>query len=207
MSKPRYFYVYKMTTDNGGAPCVCDGLLSLAICKPQIRKNAPIGSLIIGIGGKALGGRLIYAARVTGKLSHGCYYRAKCFHPRPDCIYRELNGLAQLNTGPRYHDDGSQLEKDVGRHFEHANVLLSTDFRYFGKKGTDQYKSHEQLSNLIEVLTQGHRVNHSRKLIEELEELTEHLWKAYSSIHHGEPSDGDFKRPCNRESKCLSLSR
>lgn len=30
-------YFYKLTADNGGAPCVQDGLLSLAICKPMIR--------------------------------------------------------------------------------------------------------------------------------------------------------------------------
>jgi hypothetical protein len=29
-------YFYKLTADNGGAPCVEDGLLSLAICKPAI---------------------------------------------------------------------------------------------------------------------------------------------------------------------------
>lgn len=30
-------YIYKLTGDDGGAPCVCDGILSLAICKPAIR--------------------------------------------------------------------------------------------------------------------------------------------------------------------------
>lgn len=33
-----------------------------------------------GFGGKDLDDRLIYVARVTGKLVDGCYYRAKCFH-------------------------------------------------------------------------------------------------------------------------------
>ena len=67
MSSSRPIHVYKMMTHNGGAPCVHDDLLSLAICKPKIRKAAPIGSLIFGFG-KALGGRLIYTARVTGEL-------------------------------------------------------------------------------------------------------------------------------------------
>jgi Nucleotide modification associated domain 2 len=34
------FYLYKMTVDNGGAPCVQDRILSLAICKPRIRSSA-----------------------------------------------------------------------------------------------------------------------------------------------------------------------
>ena len=33
-------YIYKMTTDNGGAPCVRDEKLSLAICMPIVRISA-----------------------------------------------------------------------------------------------------------------------------------------------------------------------
>jgi hypothetical protein len=33
-------YIYKLTSDDGGAPCVRDGILSLAICKPWIRSVA-----------------------------------------------------------------------------------------------------------------------------------------------------------------------
>jgi Nucleotide modification associated domain 2 len=42
-------YFYKLTADNGGAPCVRYGLLSLAICKPMIRKTAKEGDLIFGL--------------------------------------------------------------------------------------------------------------------------------------------------------------
>jgi hypothetical protein len=60
-------YIYKMVADNGGAPCVAAGLLSLAICKPMIRKSAEKGSLIFGFGGKVYGERLLYIACVTQK--------------------------------------------------------------------------------------------------------------------------------------------
>jgi Nucleotide modification associated domain 2 len=33
-------YIYKLTVDDGGAPCVQDEVLSLAICKPFIRSTA-----------------------------------------------------------------------------------------------------------------------------------------------------------------------
>ena len=36
-------YVYKIVADIGGAPCVWNNLLSLAICKPMIRKTAAQG--------------------------------------------------------------------------------------------------------------------------------------------------------------------
>jgi hypothetical protein len=201
MSTARSIYIYKMTSDNGGAPCVHDGLLSLAICKPKIRSSAAVGSLIIGIGGKILDGRLIYAARVTEKLLNGRYYRDKSFYPRPDCIYRDVNGLPILVKRPRYHADGSQIGKDVGLRFEKANVLLSNDFRCFGKEGTRAYESHGNLSSLIARLMQGHRVNHSREVFEELEKLEKDLWEKFSPTDQGEPSESNTKKRCNRGGK------
>jgi len=62
-SSPK-IYVYKLTADNGGAPCVQDNLLSLAICKPMIRKKAKEGALIFGFGAKNYSERLIYNAHV-----------------------------------------------------------------------------------------------------------------------------------------------
>jgi hypothetical protein len=59
-------YLYKLTVDNGGAPCVQDGLLSLAICKPMIRSTARINDWLFGFAGKSLhpDQRLIFIARV-----------------------------------------------------------------------------------------------------------------------------------------------
>jgi hypothetical protein len=73
-SRQQHLYVYKLTTDDGGAPCI-DGadLLSLAICKPFIRTTARKGDLIFGFAGKRLDrdNRLIYIARVTDVLTDG----------------------------------------------------------------------------------------------------------------------------------------
>jgi len=44
-------YFYKLTVDDGGAPCAERGLLSLAICKPMIRRTAQKGDLIFGFAG------------------------------------------------------------------------------------------------------------------------------------------------------------
>src|SRR5688500_181495 len=84
-------YVYKVVVDNGGAPCVSAGVLSLAICKPKIRKTARKGSLIFGFGGKEYQERLIYVARVTEKLEGEDYYRNRKYARRPDSIYRTEN--------------------------------------------------------------------------------------------------------------------
>src|SRR2546430_139428 len=88
---PRLF-VYKMTVDNGGAPCVVKSLLSLAICKPAIRRSATEGDLIFGFGANPdpMSNRLIYIAEVSKdskELTNGDYYRLPRYALRPDCIY------------------------------------------------------------------------------------------------------------------------
>jgi len=83
-------FVYRLTTDDGGAPCVVNGLLSLAICKPMIRKKAKPGDLIFGFAANSLhsDNRLIYVARVAKAIPGGDYYRQRQYAGRPDRIYK-----------------------------------------------------------------------------------------------------------------------
>jgi Nucleotide modification associated domain 2 len=194
-------YVYKMIADTGGAPCVTDNLLSLAICKPKIRKSAVKESLIFGFGGKEYQERLIYIARVTGKLEGPDYYRKRIYAGRPDCIYRVEEGRAVRKTSARYHVNSDERQKDVCLHFENAFVLLSDDFRYLGKKGTSDYKHrYPNIRTLIENLTQGHRRYLSTELREELLKLKAEIWSQYRRMEVGAPTDDDYTRLCNDES-------
>src|ERR1700710_872870 len=95
-------YLYKLTSDRGGAPCAppplagADPLLSLAICKPAVRRTAQPGDRILGLTSRILEQRdgyppigVIYAAVVTDVLDATAYYGpASPFRGRPDCIYR-----------------------------------------------------------------------------------------------------------------------
>ncbi len=129
-------FVYKITTDNGGAPCVQGGLLSLAICKPTIRRKANENERrdwIIGLGGKALGEGIIYIARVTDTVGLK-YYTERRYARRPDCIYHFREGELIRKKTAAYHQDPGNKAKDVGTApgYRNARVLLSSDFRYFG---------------------------------------------------------------------------
>lgn len=171
-------YVYKLTSDTGAAPCVCDGLLSLAICKPRIRASARVGDLLFGFAANSLhaDNRLIYMARVTEALPDGAYYVEDRFRARPDCIYQR-QGRAFVRRGDaRYHLRPHDLEHDLGPApaYPLARVLVSSDFRYFGAGGTAGYKLvAPRLKKTIESLTQGHRVNHGAELRDELLRLWE----------------------------------
>ena len=201
MASQANIYVYKLTADNGGAPCVQKGLLSLAICKPKIRYSAKVGSLVFGFGCKGYGERLIYIARVTEKTCGSRYYCDREYAGRRDRIYRcKPNGKAEIRTNARFHRDGSQLSKDVGQHFEHASVLLSSEFRYLGRKGTNDYKKHfQRIRQLIERLGIGHRVHHSSELRRDLRRLARWVWKQYPHRRRvGLPIESCHSKVCNR---------
>jgi hypothetical protein len=187
--------------DSGGAPCVWNNLLSLAICKPKIRKTAGKGSFVFGFGGKDYEERLIYIARVTAKLEGDAYYRLRRYARRPDCIYRVENGRPVRIASAKHHFESDHRKKDVGFHFERAFVLLSNDFRYFGGKGTEDYKRrYPKIARLIDDLTQGHRRHHSAKLRKELLALKTEIWRKYRLMKVGLPTENDRSRPCNQES-------
>jgi hypothetical protein len=200
-------YVYKMVADNGGAPCVWRGLLSLAICKPKIRGSAEKGDLIFGFGGKDYSERLIYIARVTNKPATGEYYRNTKYSRRPDCIYKNVSGRAVRKRSARYHNETDERRRDVGMHFQKAKIVLSDNFRYFGKAGKDQYKhDYSYIKKLIESLKQGHRVNHSRKLREEFLSLQRQIWTRHRRMKLGTPTDSDRSKLCNSETASVRCS-
>lgn len=190
-------YLYKMTTDNGGAPCVRRGLLSLAICKGVIRRMAEEGSIIFGFGGKEYRERLIYIAVVTDKLDTGQYYWDPKYKNRPDCIYEMRDGAVCLKDGAKYHTESDELVRDVGMKFENANVLLSKDFRYFGKAGTCKYKEkYEVIKAAIEGMGRAYRVNLKESLREQLLKLKSEKWQNRAK-KQGEPISSDKSKRCN----------
>ena len=183
------FYVYKVTHDHGAAPCVDGGrLLTLAICKPMIRRTARVGDVIFGFAANSLSpdNRLIYIARVTSVEEDGDYYESPTYEDRGDRIYiRGDNGRFRLRSDARYHQEGTQLATDLGSfpEYERARVLISDDFRYFGStpdSETADLSPYPRLQSLLRRLGQGHRVNHPADLAEEMRELLRTAWSNYS---------------------------
>ena len=202
-------YVYKMTCDNGGAPCVESGVLSLAICKPMIRRRAQKGDLVFGFGSKELGERLIYVAVVTEKPDRGSYYVDPKFSGRGDRIYfQDSDGNAQRRADAKYHRDNDQRPRDVGVRFERAHVLLSKDFRYFGANGTTDYRSeYRRVADLVRQMGRGHRVNFHPAVHTELLKLKDTLWRTFSTRNSGGATESDRSRLCNTSPSCAKIVR
>ena len=176
----------KLTADNGGAPCVQDSLLSLAICKPMICMKAQPSDLLFGFAANSLypDNRLIYIAHISERVCNGMYYKEPKFANCQDCIYRWRNGRFERHKYAKYHAAERNLTHDLGTFpdYRRAKVLLSNDFRYFGGGGSSEYKSRYPLiRDAVEHLGQGQRVNHSKKLHDELWELKQQVWR---ETHH-----------------------
>lgn len=197
-SQPRIF-VYKMTTDNGGAPCVMNSLLSLAICKPMIRRKAKVGDWIIGLGGKNLGEGIIYVAHVTCTAG-GEYYQDRRFARRPDCIYHCRDGGLTRKKSAAYHENPANVATDLGTgpEYRNARVLLSSDFLYFGKR---KETLAEDFKAFADSIGRGHRVNHAPVRREALLSMIAALQQKHTGKKQiGEPhAQPDATACCSRD--------
>jgi hypothetical protein len=200
-------YFYKLTRDDGGAPCVRNGILSLAICKPFIRASAKVGDTIFGFAANSLSpdNPLIYIARVTGKLCNSEYYKTLLYKNRSDCIYEAVGDGFARRSDAKFDDGPEHLVHDLGQapRYERANVLLSDDFRYFGDHGLADYKREfPHIKYAVEQLARGHRVHLSQVLREEFERLAADQWKQVHRKVAGRPMQAPSHIACHRGRSC-----
>lgn len=163
---PRLF-TYTIPYDDGAAPNPFNGMCTLAICKPSIRRAARPGDWIAGFGSKYapsgdLSGRLVYAMLVQEVLTLEEYDRlaqTRWPHRVPDilslamqdrlgdCIYDYTKGSPPAQRSG-VHDSGNILTDLSGE-----NVLISYDFVYFGSRAI---RLPDKLRPILHQ-TQGHK--------------------------------------------------
>lgn len=195
--------MYKMTVDNGGAPCVKARLLTLAICKPAIRRTAEKGDIIIRFSANRLYAHncAIFIAKVTEKLDGRKYYFQPQYSNRPDCIYRWVGGKFRYKRGAKYHSK-EDLPHDLGSppQYSNAHVLFSRTFRYFGEKGCRKFEDkYAHIASKIRLLAKGHRViNLPDDIWSELTKFARSLWKR-KSAHSLTTTPRDRSKICLRD--------
>ena len=206
--QPR-IYIYKMTVDNGGAPCVHKGIMSLCICKPGIRNTAEKGDIVIGFGGKSvrdLKERLIYIMEVSDYSGIKEYYRINGnWWNRPDCIYKfNKNENKYVYREDRKYD-GSGPERDLGQSssYEKTRCLIGTKFRYFGgqKKisiSDLEPKYAKTIRKIYAPLRSGHRVSYKKDTYEILDSFVKFIFKKYEKKYYGKPTQPpEYDGNCN----------
>ncbi len=170
-------YLYKIISDRGGAPCAPmpqgdePHLLTLAICKPAIRRTAQPGDRILGIASRVLElkegyapASVIYAGTVAEAVPAREYYAPDSpYRHRPDCVYRwqaEDDSFAHCGKSG-LHAHPEHMRKDLGGRFSgypNGRVLVLRDFRYFGAGARSIPESLPRLHGIVGTLGQGHRV-------------------------------------------------
>lgn len=152
------FYCYKMTWDTGFAPNPFHNVLTLATCKPNVRKLAQVGDWICGWTattvknsdekvihkGKVGEEQLIYLAKVTQKISFAEYWE-QYSQKRPTPKIEDDKTLPISSLGDNIYkplpeggyeqiSNDSHKEKDKKRDLSTDNVLVCEEFYYFGTK-------------------------------------------------------------------------
>ncbi len=194
---PPRTYLYKLTSDRGGAPCAPPPsagqphLLTLSICKPAIRRTAQPGDRLLGLSSHALAhsdgyplAAVIYAAIVDETHDARAYFAERSpFRSRPDCIYqfhRDLGTIDHRGNTP-LHADPAYRDRDLGSYpfYRNGRTLLSRDFRYFGPAAPVLPARLTLLHHIVDTLGQGHRVfTPADPAHAELDTLFRHLWRS-----------------------------
>lgn len=139
-------YSYVLRYDDGFAPNPFHNALTLATCKPVIRRKAQPGDYVIGTGSKPRNdkGNLMYIMEVSEVLSMEDYAKDPRFINKipnmsssrvlqsGDNIYEFENDMINQRNSLHRKLDGSVSEKDKNRDLSGKSVLISNDFVYFG---------------------------------------------------------------------------
>jgi Nucleotide modification associated domain 2 len=182
------------------------------VASPMIRTSAGPGDGIFGFAANSLHGdnRLIYVARVSEHLDCRDYYGNPAYRNPLDCIYEFDGERFHVRRGARCHGTQRDLKDDVGEHgthFERSEVLLSRDFRYFGADRAFDFTDYPKLRNALNILTRGHRVNHSRALEAELTKLEAAVFRNFSEPVLGKPTEEPRRGRSHRRGRCAVIPR
>lgn len=148
-------YSYVMTSDSGFAPNPYHGFMTLACCKPWIRRVAQVGDFVVGTYSvdKSRGGdgHLVFAMRVTEAVTFDEYStddRFECKKPSRndddialvgDNIYSRIDSESPWVQADSAHSrpNGSQDQCHTDGDTNPNRVLISCDFLYLGNAGLE----------------------------------------------------------------------
>jgi hypothetical protein len=123
---------YVLASDNGMAPCIDDGILTLTCCKPGIRKSARLNEWVVGFFPKSSPGRIAWVGQVFDVVTMG-EFEGK-YAGRRDALYRLIghtdDGTEILHPlRDDYHANRRQTD------FRGRNALVFSPFWYWGGRG------------------------------------------------------------------------
>lgn len=188
---------YIITVDAGFSPNPFGRYCTLACCKPTIRRKAEEGDIVVGTASirMAKPRHLIYAMRVKWILPYLDYWRNSKFAGRKpsqktavsrrgDNIWHKEKGKWRV-VANAYHD-AKHRDRDISG----ENVLIATDFFYFG---SDPIPVSRKFWRLL-AKTQGHKNTYDCEIIDIFWKWVKQQARA-SSISKSRPKQGRIADP------------
>lgn len=139
-------FSYIVVHDTGFSPNPFHGLLTLACCKPLIRKTANIGDIIVGLSSRSE--RIVYATQVAEVIAFEEYWADPRYQLRrpvmnsPQIVYRAGDNIYEPVVGgyrqmPSFHSnrDGSEDAGLKRTDLSGDHVLVCERFTYWGRSG------------------------------------------------------------------------
>lgn len=164
-------FSYVVVHDTGFSPNPFHGLLTLACCKPLIRRTANVGDVIVGLSSRSE--RIVYATQVAEVIAFEEYWADPRYQIRrpvmnsPQIVYRAgdniyepvVSGYRQL---PSFHShrDGSEDAGLKRTDLSGNHILVCERFTYWGRSGP---ALPEELQFL--AVGRGHRSNFTSEQI------------------------------------------
>ena len=171
------FYRYILADDDGWAPCVDDGLVTLATCKPRIRKGAQEGDWVAGFyPGSQNRGVVSWVGRVASKLDIGKY--EETHRGRRDAVYRPRGDGTFERLNADYHPGENEMRKDLSAP---ALVFDRSMTWYFGDTPQDLP------ANLLKLAAQGRGHQVRPRLPGDLARLQQWLCELGPAGIYGQP--------------------
>lgn len=195
------YYSYIVARDFGFAPNPFGNHCTLATCKPKIRKGAKINDWIFGLSSKSNGYKLIFAMKVSEKLTFNEYWKSDEFQYKKPIINGSLKQMYGDNiyfydeNTKKWHQENSHHSLDNGeintlnlnRDTKGKFVLISNEFFYFGR---EMIEIPESIKNELIIGIGFKKVNQEKAI-----ELIDFLNNNYHHGIYGEPiSFEDFLR-------------
>lgn len=164
-------FSYVITHDSGFAPNPFQGFLTLATCKPLVRKTAKVGDVLVGTGSASIVGnnRLVYAGFISEVVPLKKYgtdprfsskrpmVKGEWFNRHGDNIYEPTDDGWKQRRNPHH------VAHDAERDLSGVNVLICEEFWYFGG---DAVEIPPQLLGIVKK-GPGHKRIEDQNLVQE----------------------------------------
>ena len=194
-------YSYVVARDFGFAPNPFFRTCTLATCKPEIRRLAEIGDLIVGTGSKIKGRELhfVYIMRVAEALTFNQYWEDPRFVGKiptlkgslkqgyGDNIYfKDSSGEFHQEDSHHSKEDGTPDQANICNDTQTDRVLIACDYVYWGGDGPLVIRKFANYQKYGILAKRNYRSRFPPRLVEDFDKwFRDHEERGY----HGRPID------------------